>query len=175
MASPAPELAPHFPPEHDGLRVEHAGAGDVIGAASLEDPAVLTGMKAQVRDVGFVVVRGLLGPAEVAELQAEISKDVAAWPAPPKPHTEGPPPYVDFDAAVTSGRLVPVTREMGVRRLFRLYSNNDTFRRLIISDKMMAPARAMLESDELVSPDPQDLMPAGDQPAAHQHRVVSQR
>lgn len=96
------------------------------------------------------MVRGLLGQREVAEIRREIADDIAAWPDPPKPHTAGPPPYVDFDQAVTAGKLVPKTREEGVRRLFRIYTHNQKFRELILSKKMMAPAKAVLETDQLV-------------------------
>jgi hypothetical protein len=142
-------LEPHFPAAHDARRQQHDGAGDVEGASPLSNPAVLEEVRKRIQSRGFVVVRGLLTGVEVDELKAEIVRDIAAWPADAKAHTSGPPPYVDFDPAVTAGELVPATKEQGVRRLFRLHSNNARFRALIDEERMQGPAKAVL-GDELV-------------------------
>jgi ectoine hydroxylase-related dioxygenase (phytanoyl-CoA dioxygenase family) len=156
------DLPPHFPAEHDALRRRHDGAGDLHGAASLRDPGLLQGCAQLVRSRGFAVVRDLLSRAEVTDVAAEIERDIAAWPADAAPHTGGPPPYVDFDPAVTAGLVVPRTRELSVRRLFRLTHHNSHFRRLVLEDdRMQAPARALLGDDLVVMQSMALLKPPG--------------
>eukprot|EP00038_Savillea_parva_P001119 m.101525 g.101525 ORF g.101525 m.101525 type:complete len:342 (+) comp10396_c0_seq1:353-1378(+) len=139
--------APHFPLEHDGLRQMHDGTGDIPGAELLT-PERLAQVKETVRTRGFVVVRNLLDSDEVDALNAEIKRAVDTSPHDVKPHTDGPPPYVDFDPLVTSGKVVPPTRELGVRRLFRIATNNEMMRRYCVEDaRLLAPARAVLGDD----------------------------
>jgi len=85
-------------------------------------------------------------------MKEEIANDVAAWPVTPTglpaPHLSGPPPYVDFDPLVSSGQLVPDSKLLGVRRLFRIASHNASFRRLCLTDeRIVSPVRCILGND----------------------------
>lgn len=142
-------MQPHFLPEHDALRKKHDGSGDVFAGGSVLEGYALDCVQHAIRDRGFAVVRQALDPADVLKLNAQITTDIEQWPG-AVPHTEGPPPYVDFAPEVTSGALQPATRELGVRRLFRLHTHNSTFRALIRSEKMVGPAKRVLGTEELV-------------------------
>eukprot|EP00037_Helgoeca_nana_P014660 m.136930 g.136930 ORF g.136930 m.136930 type:complete len:335 (+) comp22654_c0_seq5:140-1144(+) len=146
----AAQPLPHFPVEHDGLRQVHDGVGDIAGA-DLLDPGSCEHLRDTIRGRGFVVVRNLLSPNEVGRINAEITREVDAYPRDVEPHTDGPPPFVDFDPAVTSGAVVPARRELGVRRLFRIATNNELMRQYCLNDeRILAPVRAVFGDDDLV-------------------------
>lgn len=117
---------PHFTSHTAAACKQHLTADDFDGK-NINLAAVLEAVKGK----GYAVLRNFLSEPENQACIAELRKDIAACPdATPVAHTDGPPPYVDWDPAVTSGRLQPATREMGVRRLYRIATNNEYFRKV---------------------------------------------
>eukprot|EP00051_Salpingoeca_urceolata_P033757 m.22140 g.22140 ORF g.22140 m.22140 type:complete len:428 (+) comp6699_c0_seq1:42-1325(+) len=168
-------MHPHFAAEDRLLRRRFDGIE--ISRSDLKTSSGLGVVTKAIHEQGFVVVRGLLDPSEVEQYCNAIRHDIQDWPVDiptkqhPKQHPpkrsgaaaaredsdgdghalrtpDGPPPYVDFDPAVRAGLLVPETKALGVRRLFRIATNNTVFRTLCLEDeRLVAPARHMLGSD----------------------------
>eukprot|EP00040_Diaphanoeca_grandis_P022003 m.117709 g.117709 ORF g.117709 m.117709 type:complete len:356 (+) comp28598_c0_seq1:358-1425(+) len=144
MATSTP--TPHFPAGSMALRQKYtpkAGTSDLT-AETLLTPSGLARCKQALKADGFVVVRSLLDQTQVDLACTVISKDVDDW-GPPTPHLSGPPPYIDFDPAVTSGKITPSTKELGVRRLFHIATHNSHFRQLCLeNERIVAPMKAVL-------------------------------
>eukprot|EP00041_Stephanoeca_diplocostata_P029759 m.886487 g.886487 ORF g.886487 m.886487 type:complete len:347 (-) comp23625_c0_seq13:2324-3364(-) len=135
---------PHFTPTTAETCNQHSLADDFDGQnVNLE--AVLE----EIQSKGYAVLRNFFTAKETHECISELKHDIAACSDPtPVAHTSGPPPYVDWDPTVTSGKLKPATREMGVRRLFHLATNNTYFRKLCLEDnRILGPPRAMFGND----------------------------
>ena len=147
----------HFGPAQSGAAGVHAlhdprrDAANRLGAGDLETYD---------RD-GYVVVRGLLRPAELERLKAEMNRIVDAWPADGEAAPGDAPetPLVAFDPAVVTGQLKVKTRADGVRRLFRMAVHDAFFARFAKDPRFVdflarlwGPNVALLQSMALMKP-----------------------
>lgn len=125
-----------------GSHAEHERSADPSGRLRPEDKV------AYQRD-GYLVVRGLLSPHEVARVKEEMLAIIEAWPM----SGEGVPgdapetPLVSFDPSVISGEVVPKTKAHGVRRLFRLAVHNSFFRQLCGDERLVGFLRSLWGED----------------------------
>ena len=147
----------HFGPAQSGAAGVHAlhdprrDAAQRLGAGDLETYE---------RD-GYVVVRGLLRPAELERLKAEMNRIVDAWPADGEAAPGDAPetPLVAFDPAVVTGQLKVKNRADGVRRLFRMAVHDAFFARFAkdarfvdFLARLWGPNVALLQSMALMKP-----------------------
>eukprot|EP01043_Picozoa_sp_COSAG02_P003101 COSAG02_NODE_74_length_41878_cov_9.737954_12_plen_439_part_00 len=114
----------------------HTETGDPRGPAELLDPARRSQLLAQYMERGYVVCRDFLSQQQVAECRDTISRIIDDWPERTDPeitNMEGPP-FVDLDPRVVAGEVIPASPELAVRRIFRLATHSDFFRRLLVDD-----------------------------------------
>ena len=127
----------------------HDETNDPRGPVELLNPARRGEFLAQYEERGYVVCRGFLSQQQVAECRDTISKIINDWPERTDPeitNAEGPP-FVDLDPRVVAGEFVPASPQLGVRRLFRLATHSEFFRRLLIDETLVDFTKAALGPD----------------------------
>eukprot|EP01043_Picozoa_sp_COSAG02_P059103 COSAG02_NODE_7469_length_2998_cov_4.744740_2_plen_411_part_00 len=127
----------------------HDETNDPRGPVELLSPALRGELLAQYEERGYVVCRGFLSQQQVAECRNTISRIIDDWPERTDPkvaNAEGPP-FVDLDPRVVAGEVVQASPHLAVRRLFRLATHSEFFRRLLIDETLLDFTKAALGPD----------------------------
>jgi phytanoyl-CoA hydroxylase len=104
-------------------------------------PTLVTpGQERQYREQGYFVVEDLFTPGEVERTREEITRIVDRHPDVPKE-------MVQMEPAVQRGDVQPPTKELGVRKLFRMAVHNDYFRGLAFHPRMVEIAKRLVGPD----------------------------
>eukprot|EP01052_Picozoa_sp_SAG31_P014772 SAG31_NODE_929_length_10926_cov_8.162834_8_plen_187_part_00 len=119
----------HSPRLHDKAN-DPLGRAELLGSRQDE-------LLRQYRDRGYIVCRSFLNCDQVERLRRTVSRIIGDWLDQTAPEIKGAPgpPFVDLDPRVVAGEVVPTSRELAVRRLFRLATHDDTMRRHIVGDQ----------------------------------------
>lgn len=94
----------------------------------------------QYRELGYFIVEGLFTMDLVESIRKEITKIVDR-------HPDVPQGLVQFEPSVARGEFTPETKELGVRKLFRMACHNEFFRQLAFHPKIVTIAKALLGPD----------------------------
>src|SRR5947209_1732958 len=94
------------------------------------DPLVTPEREAQYREEGYFVLEEFFTLEDVERARVEITRIVDR-------HPDVPRELVQFEPAVQRGQVQPATKELGVRKLFRMAVHNDYFRELAFHPKMV--------------------------------------
>ena len=140
----------------------HEESNDPRGPAALLDPNRRAELLAQYEERGYVVCRGFFSQEQVAECRDTVSRIIDDWPdrTPPEVvHAPGPP-FVDLDPRVVSGEVVAASPQLAVRRLFRLATHSEFFRRLLTAHSalleftkaVLGPNLKLIQSMALLKP-----------------------
>lgn len=89
---------------------------------------------------GYFVVEGLFTMDDVEAVRREITAIVDR-------HLDVPPVLVQMEPAVQRGEVAPASKELGVRKLFRMAMHNEFFRRLAFHPGMVEIAVGLLGPD----------------------------
>jgi len=89
---------------------------------------------------GYVILEGFLDTEEVESIRREISAIVDRYP-------DVPEELVQIEPAVRRGTVKPETRELGVRKLFRMTRHNELFRELAHHPRMVGIAVELIGQD----------------------------
>jgi phytanoyl-CoA hydroxylase len=115
-------------------------------------PPVTREQEAQYRERGYFVLERLFSPEEVEATCAAITRIVDRHPDVPKE-------MVQMEPAVLRGEVQPATKELGVRKLFRMARHDGYFRRLAfhpgmveIATRLLGPDVSLLQSMLLMKP-----------------------
>jgi hypothetical protein len=99
---------------------------------------------------GYVVCRGFLSSEQVQECRSATARIIDDWPhrtAPAIRDAPGPP-FVDLDPRVVAGEVEPASPQLAVRRLFRIATHEEVFRRRIVEDEdLLGLTKALLGED----------------------------
>ena len=140
----------------------HDDSCDPRGPAELLDPDRRAELLAQYEKRGYVVCRGFFSQEQVAECRDTVSRIIDDWPDRTHPeivHADGPP-FVDLDPRVVAGEIMPASPQLAVRRLFRLATHSEFFRRLLIANSallkftkaVLGPNLKLIQSMALLKP-----------------------
>ncbi|MBI4551654.1 MAG: phytanoyl-CoA dioxygenase family protein [Candidatus Latescibacteria bacterium] len=94
----------------------------------------------QFRELGYFIIEEFFTMDEVEAVQREITRIVDQ-------HPNLPGEMVQMEPVVRRGERVPETKELGVRKLFRMAVHNDFFRQLAFYPKMVEIAAVLLGPD----------------------------
>eukprot|EP00117_Sycon_ciliatum_P017392 scpid95453/ scgid5066/ Phytanoyl-CoA dioxygenase domain-containing protein 1 len=105
---------------------------------------------AEYKDNGYIVVRGLLTPNEVAETREEMRRMIDDWyDAFELNGKEGPAwkEVVQRDPAVQRGDLIPESRYRAVRKLYRMTTTSSFFERQARHEKLVKACQQLVGKD----------------------------
>jgi phytanoyl-CoA hydroxylase len=103
-------------------------------------PLITREQEAQYREHGYFVLERMFTPDEVEQTRAAITRIVDRHPDVPKE-------MVQMEPAVLRGEVQPATKELGVRKLFRMACHDEYFRQLAFHPGMVAIATQLLGPD----------------------------
>jgi phytanoyl-CoA hydroxylase len=110
-------------------------ADSKLSSALLDDKKLI-----QYKELGYFTVEGLFTMDLVESIRKEITKVVDR-------HPDVPPELVQIEPSVVRGEFTPETKELGVRKLFRMAKHNELFKQLAFHPKMVAIAKMLVGSD----------------------------
>lgn len=94
----------------------------------------------QFRDEGYFIIDDFFTMDEIEAVRSEISAIVDRYP-------DIPDELVQIEPSVTKGEVTPASKELGVRKLFRMAKHSPLFRRIGFHPKMIEIATALLGPD----------------------------
>lgn len=94
----------------------------------------------QYREQGYFVIEDFFTMEEVERTRAAITRIIDRHPDVPKE-------LVQMEPAVTKGEVQPATKELGVRKLFRMALHDDWFRELAFHPRMVEIAKGLVGPD----------------------------
>lgn len=94
----------------------------------------------QFNDQGYCTIDAFFTPEEIGAVCQEVTSIIERHPD----VWEG---MVHFEKSVASGESTPVSKELGVRKLFRIAQHNEFFKELAFHPKMVAIAMTLVGPD----------------------------